>query len=231
MASDKELIERWHRKKDRMAYKQLKKRHKNMVYYMVNRYKAANVPQQALEAEAWKLFDDAVKNYNPKAGAKFSTYLNYQLRKLDRYTKKYQNVARIPEALASKIGDYDRASQQLTTQLGRQPTHREMSRTMNMPVKHVRQLHKSRRGDLYEGKFEQVDIMGPSGKGDWLLKELRDELNPQEKRVYDHLIGYKKRKITNKKKLARKLGLSPGRVSQITRNIALKIDPHLKQRL
>ncbi len=232
MASDAELIQRWKTKRDYMAYQQLKRRHKNMVYKTVHRYSAANVPKQALEAEAWKLFDDAVKNYKPNKGAKFSTYLNYQLRKLDRYTKKYQNVARIPEALASRIGDYDRASQQLTTNLGRQPTHGELADQLEMPVRHVRQLHKSRRGDLYEGKFEAgVDIIETQEKTDWLLKEVRDELTPQERRVYDYLIGYRKKKITNKKELAKKLGMSPGRVSQITRSIAMKIQPHLRRRL
>lgn len=232
MASDKELIESWKKKRDYMAYQQLKRRHKNMVYKMVNRYKAANIPQTALEAKAWTLFDDAVQKYKPTKGAKFSTYLNYQLRKLDRYTKKYQNVARIPEALASKIGDYDRASNKLTKKLNRQPTHGEMANALDMPVKHVKQLHKSRRGDLYEGKFEDTDMIEEmSLKTDWLLRELRDELSPQEKKVYDYLIGHNKKKVTSKKKLARKLGMSPGRVSQITRSIATKIQPHLHKRL
>jgi len=231
VVSDKELIERWKKKRDYMAYKQLKDRHKRMVYYTVNRYAAASVPRSALEAEGWKLFDDAVNNYKPNAGAKFSTYLNYQLRKLDRYTKKYQNIARIPEALSSKIGDYDRASQTIMKNKGRQPTHSEMSNALNMPVKQVKQLHKSRRGDLYEGKFEHADIELNIEKGNWLLRELRDELNPQERQVYDHLIGHKKQKITNKKKLAAKLNMSPGRISQITRSIAVKIKPHLNKRL
>lgn len=231
MASDKELIESWKKSRNYMSYQQLKARHKNMVYHTVNRYAAASVPRAALEAEAWKLFDDAVNNYKGDKNAKFSTYLNYQLRKVDRYTKKYQNIARIPEALAARIGDYDRASETLSVNLGRHPTHHEVANHMEMPVNHVMQLHKSRRGDLFEGKFEEgVEIVKKEQHTDWLLKELRDELNIQEQQVYDHLIGHGKRKTTNKKLLAKKLGMSPGRISQITRKIALKLKPHVNKR-
>ena len=227
---DTELIERWKKKRDYSAYQQLKNRHRGMVFKKVNTYSSAPVPVPALEAEAWKLFDDAVNSYDPKKGAKFSTHLNYQLRKLDRFVKKYQNVARIPENVSSKIGDYDRTVNTLSKQFNRQPTHKEVSTHMKIPLKHVKQIHTSRRGDLFEGKSE-FDTLQTGADTDWLLRELRDELNPQEREVYDHLIGYKKRKYTNKKLLAQKLGMSPGRLSQITRSISEKIGPQLRKRL
>lgn len=230
MESDKDLIKRWKTKRDYSAYRRLKQRHRGMVFKYVNTYAAAAIPNSALEAEAWKLFDDAVGSYNPNAGAKFSTHLNYQLLKLDRFAKKYQNIARIPENVAAKIGDYDRTVQSLSQTLQRQPTHSEVAKQMRIPVRHVKQIHVSRRGDMFEGKseFETQDLRDHS---DWLLKELRDELNPQEREVYDHLIGYRKRKMTSKKKLAQKLGISPGRLSQITRSISVKLKPHLHKRL
>lgn len=227
---DTDLIKRWKKNRDYNAYQQLKRRNKNMVYKKVNTYSASPVPTSALEAEAWKLFDDAVNSYDPKKGAQFSTHLNYQLRKLDRFTKKYQNIARIPENLSSQIGDYDRSVQTLGKQFNRQPTHSEVANHMGIPVKHVKQIHTSRRGDMFEGKSE-FDVNQLSDHSDWLLRELRDELNPQEKMVYDHLIGYKKRKYTNKKLLAQKLGMSAGRLSQITRSISTKIGPQLRKRL
>lgn len=230
MNGDNELIARWKHQRDITAYRQLKSRHKKMVFLYVNKYNGSPVPKEAREAEAWKYFDDAVQNYDPHSAAEFSTYLDYQLRKIDRFVKKHQNVARIPEALAGKIGDYNRTSQQMAQQLGRQPTHHEMSKAMDMDVKHIKQLHKSLRGDLFEGKFESETDQN-SEELDWLLVDLRDELNEQEKRVYDHLIGYKVPQISNKQELAIKLNISPGRLSQITGSIAKKIHPHLNKRL
>lgn len=118
----------------------------------------------------------------------------------------------------------------MAQQLGRQPTHHEMAKAMDMDVKHIKQLHKSLRGDLFEGKFESETDQN-SEELDWLLVDLRDELNEQEKRVYDHLIGYKVPQISNKQELAIKLNISPGRLSQITGSIAKKIQPHLNKRL
>lgn len=230
--TDEELIENWKKKKDKASYNKLKNRHKSMVFMFVNRYQSSSVPRSALEAESWTLFDDAVNNYKPNQGAKFSTYLNYQLRKLDRYTKKYQNVARIPEGLAGKIGDYDRAEQEFKIKHDRIPTHKEMSKQLKMPVSHVRRLNRSRRSDFFEGIFEGNPLdPGEKDTADWLLIELREELTPQERRVYDHLIGYNTQQVTSKKDLAKKLGMSPGRISQITRSIAKKIQPHLRKRL
>ena len=233
MTSDEELIKDWKSTRNLSSYTQLKNRHKGMVFQSVNTYSAASIPRASLEAEAWTLFDDAVENFKDSAGAKFSTYLNFQLRKLDRHTKKYQNIARIPEALAGKIGDYERANLELSQKLQRQPTHKELAVSMGMPVKHIQQIHKSLRSDLFEGKFEGQQQENPlQAKHDqWLLEELREELQGQEQEVYDYLIGYKKRKITNKKELAAKLNMSPGRISQITGNIAKKLEPHLKKHL
>lgn len=227
--TDEDLIRDWKQRRNLMSYKALKNRHSGMVHQMVNRYAASSVPRTSLEAEAWKNFDEAIERFNPDAGAKFSTFLNYQIRKIDRHTKKYQNIARIPEALSAKIGDYDRHFQEQSMALKRQPTQKEMSKILGMPPKHIKQLVESRRSDLWEGKFEGEHEQTIADN--WLLEELREELNPQEQGVYDHLIGYKKRKITNKKELAAKLGMSPGRISQITRNISDKIGPHLKKHL
>lgn len=229
--SDEALISLWRAKRDQTAYKTLQSRHKRMVFKYVQKYSAAAIPNAALEAKAWELFDDAINGFSPTSGAKFSTFLDYQVRKLDRYAKRYQNIARIPEALSAKIGDYDRANEQLTQELGRIPTPQEISKKMKLPVGHVKQIIQSRRGDLYEGRFEQGDIEAETERADWLLIELREELNPQEQEVYDYLIGYNQTKLTSKKALAKKLKMSPGRVSQITRQIALKIGPGLRKKL
>lgn len=227
--TDEELIRDWKKTRNIMSYRQLKNRHSGMVHGMVNRYSASSVPRTSLEAEAWKNFDEAVERFDPDAGAKFSTFLNYQIRKIDRHTKKYQNIARIPEALSAKIGDYDRHFQEQSLKLKRQPTQKEMAKLMGIPQKHVKQLVESRRSDLWEGKFEGEHEQTIADN--WLLEELREELNPQEQEVYDYLIGFRKKKISNKKDLAKKLNMSPGRISQITRNISTKIQPHLKKHL
>lgn len=226
---DEELIEDWKKRRNYQSYQQLKARNRACVMMFVNKYAASGVPRQTLESEAWKLFDDAVGNYDPKRGASFNTHLNYQLRKLDRYTKKYQNVARIPENLSSRIGEYDRVKGALSNQLKRQPNQKEIAKEMKWTISNVKNLEKARRDDLFEGGFEQSGFdVSSNPKDDMIiLLQVREELTLQEKQVFDHLIGYKKKKYKNKQQLARKLGMSGGRLSQITRSISVKIRPHL----
>jgi DNA-directed RNA polymerase sigma subunit (sigma70/sigma32) len=228
--SNEELIDRWKKQNDYTAYRKLKEANKGMIMQAVNMYRAASIPTASLEAEAWILFDDAVNGFDNKAGAKFSTYLSYQLRKLDRHTKKYQNIARIPEALSAKIGDYDRSFTHMSQELGRQPTHKEMSKKLGISVKQVKQMNTSRRSDIFESWKPDEGGISSEEKTNWVLIEVRDELSPQEREVYDYLIGYKRKQITNKRELATKMGMSPGRISQITGDISRKVAPFIKKR-
>jgi DNA-directed RNA polymerase sigma subunit (sigma70/sigma32) len=230
--SDEKLIENWKMRHDLSSYKELRHRNKNMVYQTIHRYSSTSIPRAALESECWSLFDDAVNSYNPNAGAKFSTHLNYQLRKIDRYVKKNQNTARIPEAIAGKIGDYDRSNALLSEKFQRVPTNKELAQHSKIPLKHIKQIQTSRRSDLFEGL--QVDeLASATGSNvNWVLQDLRGELNDQEKIVFDHLTGMNnKKKYTNKKLLAQQLSISPGRLSQITNSISKKIEAPLKKHL
>jgi DNA-directed RNA polymerase sigma subunit (sigma70/sigma32) len=229
--TDQELIQAWKTRRSQSSYDELKRKYKNMVFKAVNTYRAASVPTMALELEAWKLFDDAVNTYDVNKRAGFSTHLTYRLRRLDRFTKKYQNVGRIPEARAAQIGQLDRATGQLQQKLGQPPSHTQVAKHLGWNPKQVKELHGLRRGDLFEGimEHESRGIGGVSDRAQWILKSFREELNPQEKRVYDYLIGHNTRKVTNTHQIAQKMGLSPGRVSQIRGQIARKLKPKLQR--
>lgn len=230
MATDKELIKRWRTKRDQAAYDELARRHKNMVYHRSNMYRASPVPQPALEAQAWQHFDDAVNNYDLNSPAKFSTYLSYSVRKVDRYNKSHQNIARMPEELAYKIGDYNTALNNLQIKHNRQPTQAEISKHMGVKKSVVKRLETGLRQDLFQGQFkgEQDDPDAIADNAESLMRDIRHEFTPQEREVYDALTGFGgKKPVTNKSVLARRLGMSPGRLSQITGSIAKKMKPHL----
>lgn len=228
---DDTLIDKWRNKNHQPAYDELQRRHTPMVHQRVNKYNASSVPRQALEAQAWQHFDDAVEKYDPDAGAQFSTHLYNHLRGLDRYNTKHQNIARIPEALSNRIGDVDRASETLEREHGERPSAQQIGQQVGMDPTHVNRLQKARRQDLFEGKYEgEVESDGLDGASEQLLRDIRHEFSGQEQQVYDHLTGFGgKDKYTSKKELARELGLSASRISQITRKIKQKMEPHLQR--
>jgi DNA-directed RNA polymerase sigma subunit (sigma70/sigma32) len=227
--TDQELIEAWKLRRDQSSYDELKRRYKNMVYKTVNTYRAAAVPTTALELEAWSLFDNAVNTYDATKGAGFSTHLTFHLRRIDRFTKKYQNVGRIPEAKAAQIGQLDRAIGELQQKIGKPPSHHQVAKHLNWKPVQVQELQNLRRGDLFEGimEFEAGGVSGVSDRARWILKSFREELNPQEQQVYDYLTGHETKKITNTQQIALKMGVSPGRISQIRGAIARKLKPKL----
>lgn len=230
---DDALIRRWRSSRDLQSYNELRSRHSGLIFKQVNTYASSGVPRPALEAEANKLFDDAVNNYKPTSAASFSTFLVYYLKRLDRYNRKNQDTARIPEALSLRIGEHDRVRNQLAEELMREPTPQEIAKQMGMSKSRVMQLQNSRRQDLYEGGFEgQTTNHSLRAANMHALHDLGEELTGQEKEVYEYLTGLNgKPKITNKIALAKKLGMSPGRISQITSSISKKLQPKVNRRL
>ena len=230
MKTDEELVADWKSKRDHAAYSELKRRYRLMVLKQANVYRSAPVAFENVVSQGWLLFDDAVNSFDPKKGAGFSTRLGYTLRRLDRYVKTYQNIARIPEGQSAKIGDMNRARASLGLDLGREPTDRELGKKLKLKTKTVTTLRRAQRKDLFEGIFEEtpIDLDTRAESVDYVLRNARYELDGQEQQVYDRLLGLNgKPKARSKKSLAKSLGMSQGRLSQITSSISKKIRKHL----
>lgn len=223
-----ELVQLWRDEGHDEAYDELRDRHEGLVYNQTNRYRASPVPQKAIETEAWKHFDDAVENYDPSKDAKFSTYLTHRLKRLDRYNKNRQNFARIPEERARKISDFENAKERLQDKHGRQPDHEEIADEAGLDPDETERIARENRQDLYEGQYEGEQYASDEGeRGNQILEDIRDDLEDHEQEVYDHLVGYgDTEKVDDKKEVAEKKGVSPGRISQITSGIADKVQDH-----
>ncbi|MFB6374448.1 MAG: sigma-70 family RNA polymerase sigma factor [Bradymonadaceae bacterium] len=229
---DDELVELWRDQDHDDAYQQLKKNNEGIVYNQANRFRASPVPQKAIESQAWQHFDDAVDNYDPDSEAQFSTYLHNRLKSLDRYNKKRQNIARIPEERARKISTYETHRDRLQDELGRQPKPEEIAeQDDDLDPEEVKRIQQENRQDLYEGQYEGTQsFQGKGDKGNQILQDIREDLEPHEQEVYDHLIGHEDTpKLDTKKEVADKLDVSPGRVSQITSGIADKVQQRSHQ--
>ena len=229
--TDDQLIMRWKRSRDQKAYDELKRRHSGLVYQAVNRYAASGVPLPTLEAQGWLSFDDTVNSYNPSSAAKFPTFLVINLKRIDRFVKTNQNMARIPEGLALSIGRYDRAKSKLTEDLGRDPNDKELARASGLTMSRMKQLEVSRRKDLFEGGFEgEGHDQNQETKGEQLLLDIRDMLSGQEREAYEYLTGIGRAKLS-KFETSKRMRISPGRLSQITGNIQRKSQPLINKRL
>jgi len=223
--TDKELITAYKSKRDLQAFNELKRRHKPLINSSVGRYASSGVPLPAMEAYALQLFMNAVQSFNPYSGAAFKTHLYNHLKKIDRYVKEQQNIARIPEARAAKIHTYNTSFDRLRLEKGRDPSSDELADELAWNPKEVDRMAKSLRKDLYEGGFESAfEQQKDEEITKLVLEDIYPELNFEEKKVYEYLEGiHGKPKITSGKRIAQLLGMSESKISQVRNSIGNKI--------
>lgn len=196
----------------------------------VNEY-AGNVPipRTALEAETTRLVIVGLRKYNPDVGVLLSSWLTNQMKGLNRYVIQNQNFARITEERARRIGDYDRAVSHLTDELSQSPTAAQIADHMKVGVRTVNRLANERRADLSAGEFEVDPFVHETPRSREVLRLMYPyELTIPEQHVFEHLMGLNgKTPTTNMSQIARALGISNARVSQLKNAIAKKAAAHL----
>lgn len=196
----------------------------------INSFRGAALPMQALELQARTFAVEALKEYDAKRSSGLGTYITTAVKqKLYRYVGTYQNAARIPEHHIQKIGPYREALADLTTKFGREPTTHEVADHLGVPLSHVTELHGLIRKDLLEfGSGGLDDIAQFEHDPDYEKAMMAYySLTPDEQNVFDYSLGaHNKPKMSNND-IAKKLGLSAGRVSQLRTSIGKKINSYL----
>jgi DNA-directed RNA polymerase specialized sigma subunit len=196
----------------------------------VNRHAPPRMYRPAIEAEARALTVKALKKYDPTRGAQITTHVTTNLRGLNRFVKKHQNFTRIVEAQAHKIGELQRTQDTLTEELGRPPTTLEIADRMKVGVKKIERLKLEMRPDIFvipsggeEGGMDLNPFTEVSPVHREIIEMLPYELTAEEQQVFNHLFGLNGKKQTaSTGEIARALGWSDSKVSQVKNKISTK---------
>jgi hypothetical protein len=195
--------------------------------YRVNMYAPANVYRPALRAKANNLTINALRRFDPSK-SQLNTHVTNHLKGLNRWTGKHQNVSRITEERIAIIGQYNASKAKLSESMGHEPTARQISQDMRVPEKIIKKLELENRPDLIASAFDG-DAFATELDAPTVDKEIMDliefDLSPDQRRLWEYLYGIKGKKQTSKGgDLARKLGWSQSKVSQIRKSIYKKVE-------
>lgn len=175
----------------------------------------------------------ALDRYDPTK-ASMATYLTQQLMPLRRTSRQQMNLTGIPDRLMIANQRLESAQTELLDELGREPTLQEVADRINVSVKQLRRMqnmgHAKNTGSYAAAAAESMGEGGPSSpevrrrlNDEYVNQYVLSDLDPVSAEIFKHdnQLGGKRRLSTEA--LARKLGLSPGAISQRRNKIALHL--------
>lgn len=223
MASNKieqeDAYNKWSDKKDKKAMGDLVKSYEKLINSEVGKYQGT-LDRKLLSNYAKQYFIDAVKNYDPDRGVQLSTHIVNNLQRLHRLNYKNVQGLRAPEEIQAMLTPYLNTKSLLSESLGREPEDEEISEELNFDVSRIKPYL----------KFEQgpSDLLNPSqhtetSREEEMLDMLHYDLPEVHKKILEYKTGYNNSPILSGKEIAKKLKISPVRVSQISELIGKKL--------
>jgi len=227
--TDEELVSKWQKTRDPESLNELRRRTRSLVQSQVNKYRSNSVPQSIILAKADQILVESAGSFRVGAGAKFKTHVFGNLRRLNRFSAARSNIATIPEARTQKIGVYQRVYDDLKSRKMRPPTPAELADELSWPLSEVMTMQRSVRRDIIGTRIAAPPRLDTSGAKDQrLLQDIWYELTPDEKKVFEIIMGTNgRRKMDKGKDVARVSGFSQAKVSQLRKAIGKKMELHL----
>ena len=185
------------------------------------------IPPSAIDLEFKRQFLAALEHYDPKKGA-LGTYVYQYLNKAKRFITNYQNVARIPENRIYKITEFRNAQTFLDEELGRPPTHDELSKSLGWTPREVARMSSEMRKDIQTSVFEEDPHAVEPSKEDEIMRLIQYELTPEELQVYRHTFGLGGAPKLSPGEISAKLNMTPSKVSRIRKRLTEKVEVYLR---
>jgi RNA polymerase primary sigma factor len=126
---------------DHKAREHMIKANLRLVVKIAHDYDGLGLPLLDLISEGNIGLMHAVERFDPKKGAKMSTYASWWIKQAMRRALSNQSrTIRLPVHVADKMNRLKRLSYSLADQLGREPTDAELANRCNVPTNRVAQL-------------------------------------------------------------------------------------------
>lgn len=188
-------------------------------------------PKPLLRAKAKTLVVNAIKTYDPNKGTELRSWITTQLKPLYRYSQRMRPV-QVSEVASRQSAELHSLGLRLQEELGREPTEDELSDAAGLSLKRVNWIKSHVKPTLTESQITQSD----GDDGDSALPAsiqpnvaqlssdaVYQSLDPRMRAIYDWKTGMHGKQQLSNKEIAARLGVTPALVSQISAQIAERI--------
>lgn len=189
----------------------------------------------SIRLQAKRMALDGLKNYDPSK-SKLKTHMMWHLQGLKRASAKSNQILNVPERVRLDSNYINTSFDELSDQLGRDPSDHELADYTGMSIKRIDKVRRFKPG-ISEGFASRVQsgddgdgvsdpasrIPGMNGGDSW-KDFVYDGLDDRSKLIMEHTFGMNGKKVLDNTGIAAKLRITPARVSQIRADIQKKMD-------
>lgn len=188
-------------------------------------------PNNILHSKAKSLAVKAIKSYDPSKGTKLRSWITTQLKPLSRYSQQLQPV-KTPEMVRRQAAEINTINERLKDRLGRTPTLDELADESGLSKTKIERVQSRVKPAMSESEFtsslsdnneDEMPAMQFPSQNDYAFEAVYQDLNPREKVITDWKIGAHGKDRLSNQEIAKRLGVTPAVISQITNRVVKKI--------
>ena len=186
----------------------------------------------ALRTKAKVLALGAFQSYDPSKGTKLRTHLMTQMQPLIRHSRQFDNIARVPERVSGDLYMINQAKKDFLDKFRRDPTDHELADETGLSSRRIAHVRGFARGDMSESGLKESDegemsimypgVSRPDPAQIW-LEYVHHDASPIDRQILEWKTGYNGQKVLSTTDIAKRLGLTPGAISQRSAKIAEKL--------
>lgn len=167
---------------------------------------------------------DAIKKFNPNAGAALPTWVSGQLMQLKRFKREVNQPVKVPERVQLDAYSLSRAEQEFFDKHDREPDVEELSDYSKIPRKRIEKIRRSFRAMPSQGAIGEGLTQSETDFGAEALDYVYKDADRVDRKIIEMKTGYGGRyESMAPNKISAMLGLTPSQLTRRSIKLSLKI--------